>query len=377
ASQAWATGDPGLINLSAINRGTALANPLLSRKGPIMATNVCGEIPCYPYESCNLGYLNFPKFVNNGAFNFERFGEVIKVAIRFLDNVIDASWFPVREVEKAVRAHRRLGLGGVGWAETLIMLGIAYDSPAALELAEKVAKTMYKTAFAASCDLAKEKGPFPLVNDSIWAGKKTKPRNIALLTYPPSSGNAVICETSYGIEPLFALAYEQNVLEGMKFKNINKLFLAELTKKKLYSDKLIQKIIDNHGSCQGIPEIPKSLQKIYKVAHDISWRDHLKMQAAFQKWTDNAITKTINMPAGATTEDVKEAYLMAWRLGCKGLTIYRDQSKINQVIQFGGSAASTVKKKEYKCPTCNLKLVRDGHGKCLKCKKCGFSTCEL
>ena len=384
ASQAWATGDPGLINLSAINKGTALANPLLKAKGPIMATNVCGEIPCYPYESCNLGYLNFPKFVQNavpagrqGVFNFKRFEEVIKVAVRLLDNVIDASWFPVREVEKAVRSHRRLGLGGVGWAETLIMLGIAYDSSEAFNLAEKIAKTMYQTAFDASCDLAKEKGPFPQVNDSIWAGKTKKPRNVALLTYPPSSGNAVICETSYGIEPLFALAYEQNVLEGMKFKNINKLFSTMLTEKKLYSDNLIQKIIDNHGSCQGIAEVPKSLQKIFKVAHDIGWRDHLKMQAAFQKWTDNAITKTINMSKDATTEDVKEAYLMAWKMGCKGLTIYRDQSKLNQVIQFGGGAPTGVKKKEYKCPTCNLKLVRDGHGKCLKCKKCGFSTCEL
>ncbi len=150
-----------------------------------------------------------------------------------------------------------------------------------------------------------------------------------------------------------------------------------LTEKKLYSDNLIQKIIDNHGSCQGIAEVPENLQKIFKVAHDIGWRDHLKMQAAFQKWTDNAITKTINMPADTTTEDVKEAYLMAWKMGCKGLTIYRDQSKLNQVIQFGGGASTGVKKKEYKCPTCNLKLVRDGHGKCLKCKKCGFSTCEL
>lgn len=376
ASMAWSTGDPGLINLSAINRGTRLANPLLKKKGPIMATNVCGEIPGYPYESCNLGYLNFGNFVEEGRFNFVKLSKVVKVAIRFLDNVIDASWFPVREIEKAVRDHRRLGLGGVGWAEALIKMDIPYDSPKAIELAEKVSRLMYMAAFDASCSLAKEKGSFPLVADSIWAGKSRKPRNVALLTYPPSSGNAVICETSYGIEPLFALAYEQNVLEGMKFKNINRLFVKKLKEKNLYSENLINKVIQNHGSVQGIREIPKNIQTVFKVAHDIEWKSHLRMQAAFQKWTDNAITKTVNMPSDATSGDVKAAYIMAWKLGCKGTTIYRDQSKTNQVIAFGKDKKEK-SKKEYKCPTCNLKLIRDGHGKCLKCKKCGFSTCEL
>ncbi len=173
------------------------------------------------------------------------------------------------------------------------------------------------------------------------------------------------------------MAYEQNVLEGMKFKNINNLFVKKLKEKNLYSEALINKVIQNHGSAQGIKEIPKGIQAIFKVAHDIDWKNHLKMQAAFQKWTDNAITKTINMPSDATSEDVKAAYLMAWKLGCKGTTIYRDQSKINQVIAFGKDKDNKEPKKEYKCPTCNLKLIRDGHGKCLKCKKCGFSTCEL
>jgi len=383
ASMAWSTGDPGLINLSAINRGTKLANPLLKRKGSIMATNVCGEIPCYPFESCNLGYLNFPKFVKDvkysgrskkeKQFDFTRFKKVVRTAVRLLDNVIDASWFPVREVDKAVRAHRRLGLGGVGWAEALIMLGIPYDSNEAFELAEKVTKTMYNAAFDSSCDLAKEKGPFSLINDSIWADKVKKPRNVALLTFPPSSGNAVICETSYGIEPLFALAYEQNVLEGERFTNVNKLFVEKLKQRGIYSNELIQKVIQNHGSATGIDEIPKDIQKLFKVAHDIAWKDHIKMQASFQKWTDNAITKTVNMPSDVTAEQIKEAYIMAWKLGCKGITVYRDKTKKDQVIDFGGKKA----KKQYKCPTCQIPLIRDGHGKCLKCKKCGFSTCEL
>jgi len=370
AQMAWTTGDPGMINLSAINKGTRLANPLLKNKGPIWATNVCGEIPLYPDESCNLGYFNLTHFVTEKGFDFIKLSKMMKTAVRLMDNVIDASWFPVREIEKAVRNHRRLGIGAVGWAEALIMLGIAYDSQEAFDLAEKVTKTMYVSAFKASCELGKERGPFPFINDSIWAKSKNKPRNVAFLTFPPSSGNAVISETSYGIEPLFALAFEQNVLGGERFQNLNSLFIKTLKEKAIEPEKIIQKIIDNHGSVQGIDEVPKSIQKVFKVAHDIDWRSHIKMQAAFQKWTDNAITKTINMPSSVTSDDIQEAFVLAWKLGCKGLTVYRDRTKKDQVIDFGGE-----KKKEYKCPTCDIKLIREN--KCLKCKKCGFSTCEL
>ena len=373
AQMAWQTGDPGIINLSAINRGTRLANPLYKKRGPIMVTNVCGEIPCYPHESCNLGYLDLTKFVHDGKFDFAGLIKIMKVAVRLMDNVIDASWFPVREVEKAVRDHRRLGIGVVGWAEALILMGIPYDSPAASRLAEKLVKKMYQTAFRASCGLAREKGPFPLVNESIWAKSTNKPRNVALITFPPSSGNAVLCETSYGIEPLFALAYEQNVLGGERFTNINPLFVKALRERGLYSETLIEKVINNRGSCQGVAGVPRDIQKVFRVAHDISWKDHLKMQAAFQKWTDNAITKTINMPAAATPRDIKEAYLLAWKLGCKGLTVYRDKTKQNQVIEFG-KATERIKLSK-NCPTCNTKLIKEN--KCLKCKSCGFSTCEL
>jgi len=370
SSMAHLTGDPGMINLSAINRGTRLANPLLRRRGPILATNVCGEIPLYPFESCNLGYVNLTKFIKKGRFDYARLAKVVRVAVRMLDNVIDASWFPVREIDKSVRNHRRLGIGVVGWAEALIIMDMSYDSREAFELAEKVTRKMYLTAFDESCKIAKEKGPFPLVSDSIWANKAKKPRNVALITFPPSSGNAVICETSFGIEPLFALAYEQNILGGERLTTVNKLFVNELKERGLYSERLIQKVIENHGSIQGIKEIPENMKKIFKVAHDVPWQDHVRMQAAFQKWTDNAITKTVNMPSSATVEDIREAYVLAWKLGCKGLTVYRDRTKKDQVFNFGGT-----KKKEYKCPNCDIRLIKDG--KCLKCKKCGFSTCEL
>ena len=374
ATMAWQTGDPGIINLSAINRGTALANPLLKKRGPIVATNLCGEEPLFPYESCNLGYVNFVKFVTeNGKFDFERLTSVMKIVVRLMDDVIDASWFPVKEVDMAVRNHRRIGIGAVGWAEVLAMLSLPYDSEEALSLAEKVTKTMYTVAFDASCEIAEEKGPFPLVKDSIWANKKRKPRNVALMTFPPSSGNAVICETSFGIEPYFALAYEQNVLDGMRLRTIIPLFIKKLKERGIYTDELIQKIIDNHGSIQGLKEIPADLRRIFKVAHDVDWRDHIKMQAAFQKWTDNAITKTINMPSSATPNDIEEAYVLAWKLGCKGLTVYRDKTKKDQVFEFGGSKGMEEKVKM--CPTCDLPLKRDK--KCYKCARCGFSTCEL
>lgn len=373
ATMAWQTGDPGILNLSAINRGDQFGNPLLKKRGPIQATNVCGEIPQYPYESCNLGYVNFVKFVKNKKFDFKQLSEVMVVATRLMDNVIEASWFPVDAVTKAVRDHRRIGIGCVGWAEALTMMEIPYDSNEAFDLAEKITKTMYTSAFEASVDLAKEKGPFPLVSDSVWANKKQKPRNVALLTFPPSSGNAVICETSFGIEPHFAIAYEQNVLEGMRLRTVVPSFVEKLKERGIYSEELVQRIIDNHGSVQEIDEIPSDLKKVFKVAHDINWRDHIKMQAAFQKWTDNAITKTINMPASATPNDIKEAYILAWKLGCKGLTVYRDKTKNDQVFEFGeGKGAKEFTKK---CPTCEIPLVRDK--RCYKCKQCGFSTCEI
>jgi ribonucleoside-diphosphate reductase alpha chain len=373
ATMAWQTGDPGIINLSAINKGTALANPLLKKRGPIVATNPCGEVPLYPFESCNLGYVTLPRFVKGKKFDFERLAEVMRIGVRLLDNVISASWFPVKEVDRSVKDHRRIGIGALGWAEALVRLEIPYDSKAAFSLARKVVKTMYESAFDESCRLAEEKGPFPLIKDSIWARAKRKPRNVALLTFPPTSSNAVICDTSFGIEPYFALAYEQNVMEGVRLKTVIPVFVEKLKERGLYTEGLIQKIIDNHGSLQGLKEIPKDLKSIFKVAHDIHWRDHIKMQAAFQSCTDNAITKTINMPPQATPNDIKEAYILAWKLGCKGLTVYRDRTKANQVFEFGGN--NNYNQSQMKCPNCDIYLVKEG--KCYKCERCGFSTCEL
>jgi len=285
-----------------------------------------------------------------------------------------ASWFPVPEVDKSVKDHRRIGIGCVGWAETLAKLEIPYDSDEAFKLAEKIVKTMYQTAFETSIEIAKEKGPFPFVDKSIWAKSKAKPRNVALLTFPPTSNGAVLCETTFGIEPYFALAYEQNVLDGMRLKTVIPLLVEKLKEEGIYSEELIQKIIENHGSIQTITEIPLRIRKVFKVAHDIPWPDHIKMQAAFQKWTDNAITKTINMDSSATPNDIKDAYVMAWKMGCKGLTVYRDHTKKDQVFEFG-KGQTEIAAAAKMCPNCDIPLKRDK--KCLKCPRCGFSTCEL
>lgn len=369
AAMAWQTGDPGIINLSAINRGTRFANPLLEKRGPIWATNPCGEVPLFPYESCNLGQVTFTHFVKNGTFDFGKLAKVMRIATRLMDNVISASWFPVKEVTDSVKNHRRIGIGGMGWAEALVLMGIAYDSKEAFALAEKVAKTMADVAFEASVEIAREKGPFPYVVDSIWANKKDKPRNVSLLTFPPTSNVAMIADTTFGIEPYFSLAYEQNVMEGTRLQTVIPLFVEKLKERGIYSFELIQKIIENHGSVQGIKEIPADLKKVFKVAHDVSWRDHIRMQSAFQKYTDNAITKTINMASETTPNDIKEAYIFAWKHDCKGLTVYRDKTKKDQVISFGENP------REKDCPHCSIPLIRDK--KCLKCERCGFSTCEL
>ena len=233
---------------------------------------------------------------------------------------------------------------------------------------------MYEAAFESSVEIAKEKGAFPLVKDSIWADKKEKPRNVALLTFPPSSGNAVICETSFAIEPHFALAYEQNILGGMRLKTMNEKLKDRLKAAGVYSEELMQKILANHGSLQGIDEVPADIKKVFKVAHDINWKDHIRMQDSFQKWTDNAITKTVNMPSTATPEDIKDAYVHAWKLGCKGLTVYRDATKSEQVFEFG-DGNKPEEEKVRKCPDCDKPLVHEHN--CWKCKECGFSVCEI
>ncbi len=381
SNYAHKTGDPGIIFLDNINKD----NPMLKNFGPIQATNVCGEIPQYPYESCNLGYINLTAFIKTNSkgqkeFDFKKFEKIASIATRFMDNVIEISWFPIKEQTKYIKNLRRLGIGVVGLAELLVELEIPYNDRKAFKLSEKIAKTLANSCHETSFKLAEEKGPFPFVKYSKWAKSKKQPRNVATNTLPPSSGNAVIFDTSYSIEPFFALAFYQNVLGGMRIKNVNRLLEKVLKENGIVIDNLFEKIFANHGSIQNIDGIPSKIKKLFLTAHEISWQDHLKMQASWQKYIDNAITKTINMPSSATQEDVRKAYMMAWELGCKGVTIYRDQSKKDQVIEFGDQKKEKEKSmRELKpgdtCPKCGANLI-SAEG-CIKCLSCNFSLCTV
>lgn len=375
------TGDPGFIFIDRINQN----NPCRDSFGPIQATNPCGEIPQYPYESCNLGYLNLTSFLKKDAkgkpvFDFDKFAEVNTVAVRFMDNVVDSSWFPIEAQTKTIRSFRRIGIGIVGWADLLTDLGIPYGSPESLKLAEKVSKALSDSCHEASLALGDEKGPFPFVTESSWKDKKRKPRNITTNTLPPSSGNAVIFGTSYSIEPYFALAYYQNVLGGVRIKNVNNKLEKLLKAEGIQVNNLFERIFESHGSIQNIKEIPEKIKKLFLTAHEIPWRQHIEMQAAWQKHIDNAITKTVNLASDEPIETVEKAYMLAWESGCKGVTIYRDNSKSSQVIEFGDNTKQKAKsmrelKGGDKCPECSEILI-ESEG-CVKCVSCSFSLCQL
>lgn len=329
------TGDPGLIFLDRINE----TNPLRHRLGDIAATNTCGEIGLYPYESCNLGYLNLTKLVlpagqrsGLSIFDDKLLKAVVAVAVRMIDNTISASWFPVEAIEDTVTANRRIGLGVTGWADVLAMTGIAYDSPEAVTLAERLAEMLYEAAFDASLALGREKGPFANVTQSIWAGSSEQPRNVSLLALPPSGNNAVIFDTSFAIEPFYALAYEERVLDGITLKHQNKRLNEAMRRRNLPVDGLFDEISDNGGSIQNLKRIPEDIRACFKTAYEIAPEWHVKTQAAFQKHVDNAVTKTVNLPHWTRPEDVSDIYKLAWRSGCKGITVYRDGSRSNQAM---------------------------------------------
>lgn len=346
------SGDPGLLFLDRINEN----NPLRESLGDINATNPCGEIGLYPYEACNLGYLNLTKFLlprsqrrPGRIFDEAHLRRVVAIGVRMVDNAISASWFPIEEILDSVQANRRIGLGVTGWADCLAIAGIAYDSDEALALADWLGATLYDAAFSASLGLAREKGPFPNVDKSIWRDQADQPRNVALLAFPPSGNNAVIFDTSFSIEPLFALAFTENIMGGVRIRHLNRHLVRALQEAGLPTSNVFEAIEAAHGSIQHLPWIPDSIKRSFKTAHDIAPEWHLRVQAAFQKHVDNAITKTINLPASATPADVARIYRLAWELGCKGITVYRDRSRSEQTIEFSASSSNG---KESSFPTC-------------------------
>ena len=304
----------------------------------------CGEQPLLPYESCNLGSINLSSFVDEGKkdFNWERLREVVWIATRFLDNVIDVNTYPIPEIEEMTKKNRKIGLGVMGWADALFKLGVPYDSPQAIELAEKVMKFIQEESHKASQSLAEERGVFPNWEGSVWEKSGIKMRNATTTTIAPTGTISIIAGCSSGIEPVFALAYRRaNILDGEEFFEVNPVFERMLRALDLYTDEILNRVVEE-GSIQEIDDIPEEIRRIFKCALDIAPEWHVRMQAAFQKFTDNAVSKTINLPNHATKTDVERAFLLAFELGCKGITVYRDGSREEQVL----SVKKTEKKKE-------------------------------
>ncbi len=333
---AWRTGDPGMIFLDEINKH----NPL-PKVGPIKATNPCGEQPLHPYDACNLGSINLDKFViqRNGKAEIdeEKLREVTRVVIRFMDNVNDANKGPIPKVEETVLRHRRIGLGVMGFADMLIQLGIPYDSEEALQVAEVVMGIINDEAKQTSAELAREKGIFPAFNFSKYntGNVKDRVRNSERTTIAPTGTISMIFDTASGIEPWFGMVYKKNVRGGESLYYVNKYLEKALKEKGIYSKELLEKIYQNRGKVTGIREIPEEIKRIFRTTFDIPAEQHIKIQAAFQRHVDNAVSKTINMPEETTIDEVAKAYMQAWKTHLKGITIYRDKSLDVQVLETG------------------------------------------
>ncbi len=406
-TMAWKTGDPGVVFLDRMN--ATYSNPVPSY-GPIESTNPCGEQPLYPYDSCNLGSINLAKMVkpvdHHYEVDWEELEKVVRVGVRFLDDVIDVNKYTLPEIERVAKAIRRIGLGVMGWADMLIKLGIRYNSNEALMLAEKVMSFITEKAREASAELAVERGPFPEFENSIWRSLGYKPlRNSTVTTIAPTGTISIIAGgASQGIEPIFSVVYVRNVKEslGSNLIEMDNEFERYALEYNFYSEELMKKLAGKM-SIQDVDEIPEDIRGLFVTAHDISGEWHVKMQAAFQKYVDNAVSKTINFPNYATPQDVEDAYLLAYKLGCKGITVYRDGSKSVQVLQAVDSKQHSLEqsKKAHKkaaerveiseiragagayvfspptekvCPVCGTKMVASEG--CFTCPKCGYSECS-
>jgi len=334
---AYKTGDPGLLFIDRINKD----NPV-PKLGVLESTDSCGEQPLLPYESANLGSINLSNMADNGKIDFNKLGKIVHMAIHFLDNVIDMCNYPTPETKEIVSKNRKIGLGVMGFAEMLVKLKIPYNSEKAVKAAENVIGFIRKEADKASVELAKERGVFPSWEDSIYnkesrqfRGNHLKLRNATRLTLAPTGSISIIANTSFGIEPLFALSFVRMLNDGSEQLNVDKNFEDAMKKRKLYRDELMR-FIAKKGSIQQIASIPKDIRDVFSVSYDITPEYHVKIQAAFQKHVDNAVSKTVTLPNEASVEDVKHTYMLAYKMGCKGISIYRFGSRDDQVLFLRG-----------------------------------------
>src|SRR5947209_7303594 len=337
-SAAWRTGDPGMVFIDRINASPANPTPDL---GQVEATNPCGEQPLLPNEACNLGSLNVSKFARRGedgdwSIDWDEMERVVRLAVRFLDDVIEMNPYPLPEIDATVKSNRRIGLGLMGWADLLFTMGIPYDSPGAIDLADRLMAFVKEKSHDQSAKLGEERGPFPNWSLSIYANDRPL-RNSTVTTIAPTGTISMIAGCSSGIEPIFALAFEHRVRQpdGERVLTfVNETFERIAKERGFYSDALMREIA-KRGSLDGIPGVPEDAARIFKTSHEINHEWHVRHQAAFQRYTDNGVSKTINLPNSASEEDVARAYLLAWELGCLGITVFRDGCKGEQVLNVG------------------------------------------
>ena len=361
---AWQYGDPGLVFIDRMNESDSNPVPKL---GKIEATNPCGEQPLLPYDACNLGSINLSKFVRTSnsdvrasdndkkkAFDldWQELGRVVKEAVHFLDNVVEINEFPVEQIRQMVSKTRRIGLGVMGFADMLFKLHVGYDSEEGEEWAGAVMKFISEKAKEATVELGGERGVFPAWEVSVYGQTAYRPRNMALTTIAPTGTISMVGDTSSGIEPVFSLGYQKNTVEGKKLYILNPVFVEELKSRDLYSENLVEKIVANGGKLSEIDELPEDIRNVYRTALEISPEWHIRIQAAFQKYVDNAVSKTINFAREATVEEVRTAYRLAYSLGTRGITIYRSGSREKEVIQAvkEGNGKSNLAKSEIAKP---------------------------
>lgn len=330
---AWETGDPGIIFIDTLNKH----NPT-PHLGCIESTNPCGEQPLLPYEACILGSLNLSKYVKDGKINFELLGNDVKTATRFLDNAIDVTHYPVPEIEKMHKGNRKIGLEIMGWADCLIELGIPYNHRQALDIAEKIMKFIRDKSHETSQELALKRGQFPNFKGSLWDLKGTPMRNATTTTIAPTGTISIIADCSSGIEPYFLLAYKQRILDR-EFEIFNKYLVEMAQKVGLYTQKFIEEI-RKRGSLRGIKGVPHTIKRLFKTALEITSQQHLEMQAVFQKYTDNAVSKTINLHQRTKKEEIARIFLTAYRKGLKGITVFRYGCKRGTLLKIGDAHLS-------------------------------------